>query len=178
MPICIVICTQRQICTLANLILYRLYIICEHKIFLTLQKSKQRQWGFCHRDSGGLLPRFPKIVWSKQVSTTCLVSETPVLGKFDPLNTAIGRIFIIWIVELQFFICLYPVANTFSFIYTQFFYFFSQIKKYIYLGVDFQKDFSKFKTILANEVIIAGPVGPAINIWLTRKGQPEICLKF
>ena len=150
--------TQRQICTLTNLILYRLYIICEHKIFLTLQKSKQRQWGFCHRDSGGLLPRFP------------------VLGKFDPLNTAIGRIFIIWIVELQFFICLYPVANTFSFIYTQFFYFFSQIKKYIYLGVDFQKDFSKFKTILANEVIIAGPVGPAINIWLTRKGQPDIQL--
>ena len=26
-------------------------------------------------------------------------------------------------------------------------------------------------TILANEVIITGPIGPAINIWLARKGQ-------
>ena len=38
-------------------------------------------------------------------------------------------------------------------------------------GPGFSKDFSKVMTILANEVIIAGPMGPAINIWLARQGQ-------
>ena len=31
--------------------------------------------------------------------------------------------------------------------------------------------FSKVMTILANEAIIAGNIGPAINFWLTRQGQ-------
>ena len=35
-------------------------------------------------------------------------------------------------------------------------------------GGGFSKDFSKLMTILANEVIIAGTIGPAINIWLAR----------
>ena len=34
------------------------------------------------------------------------------------------------------------------------------------VGPGFSKDFSKVMTILTNEVIIAGPIGPAINIWL------------
>ena len=33
-------------------------------------------------------------------------------------------------------------------------------------GAGCSKDFSKVKKILANEVIFAGPIGPAINIWL------------
>ena len=39
----------------------------------------------------------------------------------------------------------------------------NDIKNSIHPG--FSKDLSKFKTILANEVIIAGPIGPAISIW-------------
>ena len=41
-------------------------------------------------------------------------------------------------------------------------------------GCGFSKDFSKVMTILANEVIIAGPIRPAINIWLAHKGQQMI----
>ena len=35
-------------------------------------------------------------------------------------------------------------------------------------GCGFSYDFSKVKTNLVNEVIIAGPIGPAITIWLAR----------
>ena len=35
-------------------------------------------------------------------------------------------------------------------------------------GPEFSKDFRKVMTILANEVIIAGPIGPAINISLAK----------
>ena len=35
-------------------------------------------------------------------------------------------------------------------------------------GPGFSKDFNKVMTILANEIIIAGPIGPAMNIWLVR----------
>ena len=39
---------------------------------------------------------------------------------------------------------------------------------YLKSGGGFSKDFSKVMTILANEVMIAGPIpGTAINIWLT-----------
>ena len=47
-------------------------------------------------------------------------------------------------------------------------------------GPGFSEDFSKVKTILANEVIIAGPFGPAIDTWHERdhylgiSGQPDI----
>ena len=41
----------------------------------------------------------------------------------------------------------------------------------IIIWAGFSKDFSKVKTILANEVIIDGPICPAINIWLARLGQ-------
>ena len=42
-------------------------------------------------------------------------------------------------------------------------------------GCGFSKDFRKVKTILVNEVIIAGPIpGPAINICLARQGQQMI----
>ena len=35
-------------------------------------------------------------------------------------------------------------------------------------GSGFSKDFSKVKKILSNEVMIAGPIGPVINIWLAQ----------
>ena len=41
------------------------------------------------------------------------------------------------------------------------------LKKQRY-GGGFLKGFSKVMTILANEVIITGPIGPVISIWLTR----------
>ena len=41
-------------------------------------------------------------------------------------------------------------------------------QKDYFSGGGFSKDFSKVMTILANETIIAGPIGPAINIWLAQ----------
>ena len=43
----------------------------------------------------------------------------------------------------------------------------AQINRYL-SGAGCSKDLSKFKTILANEVINTGPIGPAISIWLAQ----------
>ena len=59
--------------------------------------------------------------------------------------------------------CIIIQYNIHTYTYT---YFTSMIP-----GGGFSKDFSKVKTILANEVIIAGPIGPAISIWLAQQGQ-------